>query len=346
MKKIEICGHFGGNKVFLDGQTVKTKTITHALETIYGNDELNIVDTFYYKKNIILFLINIIKHYKNSQNIILFPGCNSLVVYTLVFTILNRFMYRPIHYIVIGGWLPTYISKKTWLKICLRKFKLIYVETNSMKDLLSNQGLSNVIVMPNSKKLNILSENNLIYCNDKPFKLCTFSRVIKEKGIEDAISQVVEFNDKYRDLIFKLDIYGQIDEEYKNEFENILKKYPDYIQYKGVIPFDKSVDILKKYYALLFPTYYSGEGFAGTLLDAMSSGVPIIASDWKYNSEIISNKYTGLLFKTKNNVEFQQCLEWIYNHQDEWNSFKINCIKEAKKYTLDKVIMILTEKLD
>lgn len=346
MKKIGICGHFGGDKVFLDGQTIKTKTITNALQSIYGSNEINKIDTYYARKNIVLFLINLMKLHKKSQNIILFPGQNSLIFCAFVLTILNMFHYRPIHYIVIGGWLPNYISQKKWLKRCLIKFKLIYVETNSMKQLLYKKGITNSVVMPNTKELNILSESNLLYPNDKPFKLCTFSRVIKEKGIEDAINEIKKFNDKHAKLVYTLDIYGQIDSEYKNEFKNILNTTPNYIQYKGLIPFDKSVDILKNYYALLFPTYYKGEGLAGTLIDAMSSGVPVIASDWKYNTEIIKHKYTGLIFKTKNNIEFAKCLEWIYIHQDEWNSFRKNCIKEAKKYSLNNIILILTKELD
>jgi glycosyltransferase involved in cell wall biosynthesis len=45
--------------------------------------------------------------------------------------------------------------------------------------------------------------------------------------------------------------------------------------------------VLRDYFALLFPIYYIGEGFAGTAIDAFSAGVPVIASDWKYNSEVI-----------------------------------------------------------
>ena len=36
MHKITICGHFGGNEKFLDGQTIKTKNIYLALLEKYG----------------------------------------------------------------------------------------------------------------------------------------------------------------------------------------------------------------------------------------------------------------------------------------------------------------------
>ncbi|MBQ0111150.1 MAG: glycosyltransferase, partial [Oscillospiraceae bacterium] len=112
-----------------------------------------------------------------------------------------------------------------------------------------------------------------------------------------------------------------------------------------VIPFDKSVELLKTYYALLFPTYYDGEGFAGTLIDAMASGVPVVASDWKYNSEIIENRQTGAIFATQNQKEFIDTLDWVYKNTDEWNSYKINCIKRAKNYLPEIAVKVLTERL-
>lgn len=47
MNKIGICGHYGGNKICLDGQTIKTKIVTEELEKIY---KIKKVDTFNGKK--------------------------------------------------------------------------------------------------------------------------------------------------------------------------------------------------------------------------------------------------------------------------------------------------------
>ena len=44
MKKIGICGSFGGKKGSLDGQTVKTKVIAKELEDIYGEENISKID--------------------------------------------------------------------------------------------------------------------------------------------------------------------------------------------------------------------------------------------------------------------------------------------------------------
>jgi hypothetical protein len=74
--------------------------------------------------------------------------------------------------------------KRKSLTKALKKFDGIYVETSTMKKALEREGFENVLVMPNCKKLTVLSENDLIYPAGAPYKLCTFSRVMKEKGIE------------------------------------------------------------------------------------------------------------------------------------------------------------------
>jgi len=51
-----------------------------------------------------------------------------------------------------------------------------------------------------------------------PYKLCTFSRVLKEKGIEDAINAVIKVNTDCGREVCTLDIYGQIDENTKMRF--------------------------------------------------------------------------------------------------------------------------------
>ena len=157
------------------------------------------------------------------------------------------------HYIVIGGWLPNYLKDKPKLRNWVSKFNFVYVETHVMLNALVKQGLKNAKHLPNFKRLKVLDESELIYQYNEPYKLCTFSRVMKEKGIEDAINAVTSINNEKKRVVFTLDIYGQIDDNYKERFDELKSAFPDYIKYKGVVDFDKSVDVLKEYMALLFP---------------------------------------------------------------------------------------------
>ena len=176
-------------------------------------------------------------------------------------------------------------------------------------------------------------------------KLCTFSRVMREKGIEDAVKTVIEVNQSLGRTVFSLDIYGQVDENQTDWFEELRKSFPDYIRYGGLIPFDRSVETLKECFALLFPTYYEGEGFAGTLIDAYSAGVPVIASDWKYNTEFV-NESVGYVYKTRDNVALAELLNAVATDPTMILKKKKSCLYEAEKYKIEKAVSVLLDRIE
>lgn len=345
LSKVCVCGHFGFGENLLNGQTVKTKIVQEELIYRLGKDEVKELDTHGGKKKLLSLPFTLANVLRKCKNIIILPAQNGLRVIAPLLVLENKIFRRKLHYVVIGGWLPEFLKNRTFLTRQLKKFNCIYVETKTMQNALISQGFTNVEVMPNCKKIKILDEAELVYPDMEPYKLCTFSRVMREKGIEDAVEAVKAVNDKYGRTIFTLDIYGQVDEGQKEWFEELKKTFPDYVCYGGLVPYDKSTDVLKDYYALLFPTYYDGEGFAGTLIDAMAAGVPVIASDWKYNGEIVKNKETGMLYTVSNQEELINNLIYCYEKREIWITMKSKCVLEAREYMPEVVVDILINRL-
>jgi glycosyltransferase involved in cell wall biosynthesis len=346
VKKICVIGHFGFGQNLLNGQTVKTKIITEEIERRFGKDSVILLDLAGGVKRIPNLLIQIPHILHKCSHVVIMPVENGLRFLTPVLNFWSPFFKsRKIHYVVIGGWLPQFLTKRKSLSKILRKFDGIYVETNTMKSALEAQGFENIYVMPNCKKLTVLSENELVYPSGVPYKLCTFSRVMKEKGIENALNAVKEVNEKLGRTVYTLDIYGQVDTEQTEWFDNLQNNFPPYVKYMGVAPFDKSVDVLKNYFALLFPTYYEGEGFAGTLIDAYSAGVPVIASDWKYNAELV-NENAGFVYPTGDQLAFAGILKETAADPTLLLCKKRTCLIEADKYRIDKAVRVLIEQLE
>ncbi len=346
MPKFGICGHFGGNKNCADGQTIKTKILYNELLRILGIDDLLFLDTYNWKKKPFKLFMDCVLLIKKSNNIIILPAHNGIKVFAPLFFLLNKLFHKKLHYVVVGGWLSNMLSKKKWLLKILKHFNTILVETKTMKKNLNEQGLNNVLIFPNFKHLNILEESELPQNFTEPYKLCTFSRVSKEKGIEVAIDTVVSINTEKGRTVYTLDIYGQIDMDYKKSFKKIMDKVPKYISYKGIVPFDKTIEVLKNYFLLLFPTYYVGEGFPGTLLDAFSSGLPVLASDWKYNSEIVDDEINGWIYSFLKTDDLKKKLIYLAENSNEVIALKKNCILKAKEYTPEKVMKQLLDNLN
>ena len=225
--------------------------------------------------------------------------------------------------------------------------RLDYFQANGCK--VSDHGIEYVMYVPADdaeverifvKRLAgeaVTKEEELKFEYNKPYKLCTFSRVIYEKGIEDAIQVVRKINEEYNKIIYELDIYGPIDEEYKDRFTTIVNNAPEYIQYKGCIDSKKSVNTLKNYYLLLFPTKFKTEGIPGTIIDALSAGVPIIASRWDNVEEIISHEKNGLIYDFNDLLDFKINLEKMINTKSIKN-MKKECLIETKKFQKENVI--------
>lgn len=343
MKKVCVIGHFGFGKEMLNGQTIKTKIVTTELEKQLGCEQIMKIDTHGGARALPKVLIQMARGFRCCENIIILPAQNGVRIFAPLCAAFRKLYKRKLHYIVIGGWLDNLLERNPRLLKALDAFTAIYVETQTMKHDLEKRGLRNLCILPNFKDIHILTEDELVYPTGEPYRLCTFSRVMKEKGIEDAVEAVKAVNEKYGRTVYTLDIYGQVDVEQTKWFEDLKATFPEYVRYKGLVSFDKTVERLKDYYALLFPTYYSGEGFAGTLLDAMSAGVPVIASDWKYNSEVVVQDETGILVTPKNVTVLAWALESTLS--GDLNEMKRTCINEAQKYAPNAVIQVILERL-
>ncbi len=337
MKKLSVIGHFAFGKEFLDGQIIKTKTITKELENQLGSDQVLKFDTHGGRKVAFKSPFQVVKALRNAFNVVIFPSRNGVRVYVPLLNFFRLFFKkRKIHYVVIGGWLPKLLKTQKGLLKKLNKFEGVYVETNTMKIALENIGLTNVFVMPNCKKLNVLKENELVYSKSEPYKLCTFSRVCKQKGIEDAVNAVIYANEHFGRTVYSLDIYGQIDKNETGWFENLQKTFPDYIKYSGIVPYNQSVEVLKDYFALLFPTRFYTEGLPGTIIDAFSAGLPIISSKWLHYADVLDDSVSiGYDFK---NVEQFKSILLDENLNNKLNDLKKNCLKKADCYTPIKVV--------
>lgn len=344
-RKIGIIGHFGGKENILDGQTIKTKILHEELSKATDWKIIK-VDTYYKKKNPVKLLIDTFKCLFSTKNIIVLLSGNGMKFYFPILSFFAQKFHTNIYHDVIGGNLDVYVSKYPKFKKYLNSFRINWVETAGMKRKLEKQGIENCEVMPNFKRLSIANIDISKQRFSEPYRFCIFSRVMKEKGIEDAIDAVESINEEAGKEICSLDIYGRIDDGYVERFKKVLKRVTNAIQYKGMVPYDKSVDAIKDYYALLFPTYWDGEGFPGTIVDAFSAGLPVIATDWNCNSEIVSNAVNGILYPNSEIKNLKEAIECLINDTGSMEQMKKNCISSAKKFQPDKYIVSIVSRIE
>lgn len=345
MKKVAVIGLFMGNEEVSDGQSIKTRILTEEIVRSYGADNVVCVDTYGWKKHPFHLLWKSVAATKHCQNVIMMTDAGGIRVYPWLLVLSKLGTRCKLHYVVVGGWLVKFLKKHTVLARFLRKFDCIYVETNAMLRGLQAMGFNNLHLMPNFKVLQPLREDELIYSNEPPYKLCIFSRVMREKGIEDAIEAVKEINRSFNQTVYTLDIYGQVDSLQKAWFDNLTTTFTSEIHYRGVVAYDQSVGVLKDYYALLFPTKFYTEGIPGTIIDAYAAGIPVVASEWENVSDMIEPGKTGITYPFDDFNGLKDALISGARSPEVWNEMKRKCLIKAREYLPDKVIGILLNQL-
>lgn len=346
MHKIGVWGQFGDGGKIADGQAVRTTIITNELCRRYGESAVKTVNTNAWKKQPLRFLISSISLLRDSEVFIIAPADNGFKVFVPILDIFNRLFKRRILYVVIGGFLPNLLKTKPKYIKMVNRFSGLFVQTENIRKDLERIGVKKLHILSNPKRLNTLKEEDVNMIIDENIKVCVFSRIYADKGVEDAIEAVKLANKNLGGEYISLDMYGLVPEFYKDRLQEILDQNKGLVQYNGIIDYNKTVETLSNYFVMLFPTYYHGEGFPGNVIDAYNSALPIIATDWLYNSDVVLNNKTGLLVPVKNPKALSDAIVKLYNNRELRQELAINSLREVPKYAPDKVLADFYEIID
>lgn len=344
--KIGVIGRIGKQNDTSSGQEIRTKILLDSLKGRYGQETIMLIDTAKMKESKLKGALNLLKGLFICDRLILIVSSNGLHFFLPILFYLSKVFRKKVYNNVIGGNILELIHDNKQYIHYMNGFIVNWVQMQGLVDGLTSLGVNNAALLPNSKPLKIFRLEDLSFQSSKPVKFCTFSRISKEKGIELAIQGVEMLNKKYGANSAVLDIYGVPDKEYKQRFEEVLSTSTVAVAYKGLVPYDKTSDVLKDYFMLLFPTTFNGEGFPGTILDAYSSGLPVLASTWSFNPELIKDGVNGILYDYREPKMFLEKLDWAYHHVDNVRDMRRACLLEAGKYIPENVMPLIFNKLD
>ena len=337
--KIGIWGQFGdGIHKIADGQAVRTTIITNEIKQRYGENKVLIINTNNWKRHPFRFFFDTIKLNIVCDKIVIFPADNGFKTVVPILNFTNLFLKKELYDVVIGGYLPALlkIHKKYIRWLC--KFKALFVQTDNLKKDIESFGLNNVQILSNLKKLTKATIEEAYSRDFHKIKVCTLSRINYEKGIEYAIQGVNLANEMSGNHVsIQLTVFGTIADNYKKRFNQLLEENSN-VEYGGIIDYNKTSILLKDFFCLLFPTFYYGEGFPGNVVDAYFSGLPIIATDWLYNHDVIRDETNGYLIPIKDSQAICDALLKLVANRDSYFKIVENNLQEAEKYKPENVL--------
>lgn len=159
-------------------------------------------------------------------------------------------------------------------------------------------------------------------------------RLSEEKGIVPLLEALSKTS--HRIKIFGTGPQEEIVKDYTNRFSNI--------QYYGFQPKEKLLEEISQANALIVPSLCY-EGMPMTIIEAFSTGTPVLCSNIGILEQMVVPLHTGLHFNPYAAASIESCvLQWSAMTIQEKEIISKNCINEFhSKYTKDKNLDLLEE---
>ena len=85
------------------------------------------------------------------------------------------------------------------------------------------------------------------------------------------------------------------------------------------------------------------EGLPFNIMEAMASGLPVVASNIKGHQELVVHMENGLLFESDNEADLAQQLTEIYERADLRNQFRSSSLERIKQFSIAEVLPEIIE---
>jgi len=176
----------------------------------------------------------------------------------------------------------------------LKKAKCIFFQNESNKQFFINKNIvsSPIKVIPGSG-VNLKEHNFEEYPNEtKTISLLYVGRIMKAKGMDELLEAAEIIKHKHPFVEFNL--VGYCEELYSDRLNQLADN--------GVINYHEKKDNVHSYiknaHAVILPSYH--EGMSNALLEAASTGRPVLASEIAGCIEIFDEEVTGMGFAAGN----------------------------------------------
>ena len=246
-----------------------------------------------------------------------------------VFRLLKMLGKKNVYYWVIGGVFPQLIEKNNYNPSIYRNLKGIFVESPRMVRDLEKYDIHHAYYVPNIKRIDY--QPSIEKRDYSKVRFVFLSRIHPAKGCDLIIESAKWLNDNgYQDR-FIVDFYGAINKDYTG-FESSIENI-DNVNYKGFLKLSEKsgYDTLATYSMMLFPTFWSGEGFPGIIIDAFTAGLPVLASDWNFNHDLVDES-TGIIISHHNQQQLTDAMKRVLDGVVDIKALAYNSLRMATKY--------------
>jgi len=202
-----------------------------------------------------------------------------------------------------------YIFLKPVIKKVWSKAGVVVANSKGLKDLaLKTSPDQKISVIHNGIDISEFKPYLKKVDNNKEFSIICVSRLIERKGIRFLIEAIGKLKDQY----IKLILVGEGNQEKELKELAINLGISDMVEFKGYMNHDIIADLYKNSDVFVLPSL--NEGMSNALLEAMSSGLPIIVTDTGGTAELVDGN--GVIIKKGSVDTIVEALENLMEDRD------------------------------
>lgn len=174
---------------------------------------------------------------------------------------------------------------------------------------------------------------------NEPFKILFLGVLIKRKGVSDLLKATKLLKDDMDSRKFKIVIAGSGMEEENLKNESHALNIDDVVDFVGWTDGEKKNKLLRTCQMLVLPSY--NEGLPIAILEAMSYGMPIVATDVGDISTAVKNGENGYLVEPGNSDVLSERLKLLITNYNYWKMASAKS-KNICKYRFDESLFFKT----
>ncbi|MCH6255293.1 glycosyltransferase [Puniceicoccaceae bacterium K14] len=144
-----------------------------------------------------------------------------------------------------------------------------------------------------------------------------------------------------KNLAFKLNIVGEFaTRDFEKEARSFVSKnhLGDKVIFHGLCKGEEKWEQYRVNDIFCFPTFYENESFGIVLVEALAFGLPVVSSDWRASTDIISEPENGYNSKSKDSADLAVKLEALLQEPDLSPYWETNRKRFTDRYTTDKFV--------
>jgi glycosyltransferase involved in cell wall biosynthesis len=171
------------------------------------------------------------------------------------------------------------------------------------------------------------------------FRLLFAGRIVEIKGTHTAIEALGKLRRQRPDVHWQLDIVGEtLDAAYLTRLRELAvrEQCTNNVHYLGKVDPSALPSLFAERDVYLFPSYY--EPFSLTLIHAIASGIPTVASSVGGNFEIVRDGETGLLARRGDSADFTRAILQLHDNVELRSRISRQGAQHARTYSMKAMI--------